>query len=54
MALGLNCLNPEWVTPLLASAVGVAPTVPRIVYPNTGETWDHEKGFLVRDDLVEC
>jgi homocysteine S-methyltransferase len=38
LAVGVNCLAPEWVTPLLESASGIG--LPLMAYPNSGETWD--------------
>jgi len=35
-AVGINCTAPEFVTSLMKSA----PTIPYVVYPNSGRTWD--------------
>ena len=40
VAVGVNCLPPENVTPLLKSADGCG--LPLVVYPNSGEHWDAE------------
>ncbi|XP_052888652.1 AP2-associated protein kinase 1 [Anopheles moucheti] len=48
LALGVNCVNPQHVLPLLRSVheqCGFSPTdganrIPLIVYPNSGEQWD--------------
>jgi homocysteine S-methyltransferase len=40
VAVGVNCLPPENVTPLLKSAEGCG--LPLAVYPNSGEYWDAE------------
>lgn len=37
MAVGVNCTAPELITGLLSSA---SSTVPYVVYPNSGRTWD--------------
>ncbi|MEW6432085.1 MAG: homocysteine S-methyltransferase [Myxococcota bacterium] len=38
VAVGVNCLPPDRVVPLLSSAAGL--TVPLAASPNSGETWD--------------
>ncbi len=38
LAVGVNCLPPEHVLPLLKSADGCG--LPLAVYPNSGEHWD--------------
>lgn len=38
LAVGVNCLPPERVVPLLASARGLR--VPLVASPNSGETWE--------------
>ena len=40
VAVGVNCLPPEHVTPLLISATDCG--LPLVVYPNSGEHWDAE------------
>ena len=40
VAVGLNCTNPEFITPLLFNAQDVEPQLLRIVYPNAGRVWD--------------
>ncbi|XP_053680818.1 AP2-associated protein kinase 1 [Anopheles nili] len=51
LAIGVNCVNPEYVLPLLKSVherrvVGTADhdRIPLIVYPNSGELWDVAAG----------
>lgn len=39
-AVGINCLSPEDIPSLLASASGIE--IPLAVYPNSGEYWDAE------------
>lgn len=40
IGVGINCTAPEHVLGLLQSAEGVAPELPRFVYPNAGRLWD--------------
>ena len=40
VAFGFNCIAPELATPLLQSIVDQRPDLPRIVYANSGRTWD--------------
>ena len=40
VAFGFNCIAPELATPLLQSIVTQRPELPRIVYTNSGRTWD--------------
>lgn len=40
VAFGFNCIAPELATPLLQSIVAQRPELPRIVYTNSGRTWD--------------
>lgn len=40
IGVGINCTAPEHIAGLLASAHGVAPHLPRFVYPNAGRVWD--------------
>ena len=41
-AVGVNCLPPAWVSSLLKAAVTVS-SLPLLVYPNSGETWDGQE-----------
>lgn len=43
-AVGVNCLHPAWVAPLLRAAHNAEPGIPLIAYPNSGETWLPDKG----------
>ncbi|XP_061834388.2 homocysteine S-methyltransferase YbgG isoform X1 [Nerophis lumbriciformis] len=46
LAVGVNCCPPEWAEPLLASAATLkSPDVSWVVYPNSGEEWDSERGW---------
>uniref|UniRef100_A0A0A9Z5S8 Homocysteine S-methyltransferase n=2 Tax=Lygus hesperus TaxID=30085 RepID=A0A0A9Z5S8_LYGHE len=40
VAVGVNCLDPAWVTPLFLSLKAADPTVPFVAYPNSGEKYD--------------
>lgn len=47
IAIGVNCLNPQFITPLIKSLNGNIPKdhrIPLIVYPNSGETYDVVNG----------
>lgn len=47
LAVGVNCCNPDVVEPLLDSArTLLRPDVSWVVYPNSGEEWDSERGWL--------
>ncbi|XP_071453856.1 uncharacterized protein [Hetaerina americana] len=47
VAIGVNCLQPSHATSLLTKINSSdGPTIPLIVYPNSGEKWDHDKGWL--------
>jgi S-methylmethionine-dependent homocysteine/selenocysteine methylase len=48
VAVGFNCVAPEIVTGLLATASSVT-SAPKIVYPNRGGTWDSANGVWVGD-----
>uniref|UniRef100_A0A8C5LPS1 Hcy-binding domain-containing protein n=1 Tax=Leptobrachium leishanense TaxID=445787 RepID=A0A8C5LPS1_9ANUR len=49
VAVGVNCCPPDIVTPLLASAnKNQTPKTGWIVYPNSGEAWDHDSGWQGR------
>lgn len=45
LAVGVNCCRPELVEQLLDSAGSVrSPHTSWVVYPNSGEDWDPERG----------
>lgn len=47
VAVGVNCCSPELVQPLLDSAKSLqSPDLNWVVYPNSGEGWDTQKGWL--------
>ncbi|CAD7079598.1 unnamed protein product [Hermetia illucens] len=49
LGIGTNCLNPKYVTSLLESVNGKRPEnqrIPIVVYPNSGETYDKNEGWL--------
>ncbi|KAK2907508.1 homocysteine S-methyltransferase [Channa argus] len=47
VAVGVNCCAPTVVEPLLESARSLlSPDLSWVVYPNSGEDWDSEQGWL--------
>lgn len=45
VAVGVNCCSPDLVEPILDSAKSLqSPDLSWVVYPNSGEGWDTEKG----------
>ncbi|XP_067007109.1 homocysteine S-methyltransferase YbgG isoform X2 [Anabrus simplex] len=53
VAIGANCLNPKFVTPLITGINdGTSSPVPLVVYPNSGETFDPERGWVDGDNCV--
>lgn len=55
MAIGVNCINPRHVTPLLRSVNGdraEKDRLPMIVYPNSGEVYDVQGGWSGKEDCV--
>lgn len=47
VAVGVNCCPPQLVEPLLESARGLLrPELSWVVYPNSGEEWDSEQGWV--------
>lgn len=45
MAVGVNCCSPALVEPLLDSAKSLrGPDLSWVVYPNSGEEWDNDRG----------
>jgi len=49
LAIGINCINPQHVTPLFES---VKVKVPLVVYPNSGETYSVEEGWKGKNDCI--
>lgn len=55
LAIGVNCVNPKFVTPLFKSLNGnraESERIPLVVYPNSGEVYDVSKGWLGREHCV--
>uniref|UniRef100_A0A1B6KD76 Hcy-binding domain-containing protein n=2 Tax=Graphocephala atropunctata TaxID=36148 RepID=A0A1B6KD76_9HEMI len=50
VAVGVNCVAPAQVAPLLASVQGLQ--VPFVVYPNGGETWTPGVGWTNKEGCV--
>ncbi|XP_059196400.1 homocysteine S-methyltransferase [Centropristis striata] len=47
VAVGVNCCSPALVEPLLDSASSLlSPDMSWVAYPNSGEDWDSEQGWL--------
>ncbi|XP_046402455.1 homocysteine S-methyltransferase YbgG-like [Ischnura elegans] len=47
VAIGVNCVKPSHATALCKKVrTSDGPKIPLIVYPNSGENWDHDKGWL--------
>lgn len=44
VAIGVNCLHPSLVAPLLKSIHEELPRIPLIAYPNSGETYNAQLG----------
>lgn len=44
VAIGMNCLHPAFVTPLLKTVKDL--DIPWIVYPNSGENWQCGIGLV--------
>ncbi|XP_018525353.1 uncharacterized protein zgc:172121 [Lates calcarifer] len=50
VAVGVNCCSPALVEPLLDSAGTLrSPDMSWVVYPNSGEEWDTERGWLTSE-----
>lgn len=48
VAVGVNCCSPDFVKPILDSAKSLlTPDLSWVVYPNSGESWDTQKGRLL-------
>ncbi|GIX89059.1 selenocysteine Se-methyltransferase [Caerostris darwini] len=45
VAIGVNCCPPEYAESLLKDISAIANGFPLIVYPNSGESWDTNKGW---------
>ncbi|XP_055370828.1 uncharacterized protein LOC129605223 isoform X2 [Condylostylus longicornis] len=55
LALGVNCLNPQFVTPLFESLNGDIDDehkIPLVVYPNSGEIYDVKNGWTGKENCV--
>ncbi|XP_034474388.1 homocysteine S-methyltransferase [Drosophila innubila] len=55
LAVGVNCVHPKFVTPLLKSLNGdrsVEDQIPLVVYPNSGEVYDVANGWQGREHCV--
>lgn len=51
VAVGVNCCSPALVEPLLDSAGSLlSPDMSWAVYPNSGEVWDTERGWLASEE----
>jgi len=48
VAVGVNCVSPQYVSSLLTGINKDRPhsPIPLIVYPNSGECYDQEKGLV--------
>ncbi|ALC38705.1 CG10623, partial [Drosophila busckii] len=48
LGIGVNCLNPSYVTPLLKTLLAIKPaqaSIPLVVYSNRGESYDSNHGW---------
>lgn len=55
VAVGVNCLNPQFITPLFKSLNGgrsQAQQLPLVVYPNSGEVYSVEAGWSGKEHCV--
>ncbi|XP_072295629.1 homocysteine S-methyltransferase isoform X2 [Eucyclogobius newberryi] len=53
VAVGVNCCAPDLVEPLLDSVQTLLnPDLSWVVYPNSGEEWDTDKGWLAQEKKV--
>lgn len=55
LAIGVNCVHPQFVTPLFRSVNEKRPAkerIPLIVYPNSGEVYSVETGWQGKEDCV--
>ncbi|XP_069560202.1 uncharacterized protein [Brachyistius frenatus] len=52
LAVGVNCCPPDVVEPLLDSAASLqSPDMSWVVYPNSGEDWNPERGWKTSEKL---
>lgn len=55
VAVGVNCLNPQFICPLFKSLNGGRTKdqkLPLVVYPNSGEVYSVEMGWTGKEDCV--
>lgn len=55
MAVGVNCLNPQFITPLFKSLNGGRTAdvrLPLVVYPNSGEVYSVDAGWTGKEHCV--
>lgn len=52
IAAGLNCTSPRFATELLQS-IHAKPSIPLLVYPNSGESWDAQSGHWTAERKVD-
>lgn len=55
VAVGVNCLNPQFITPLFKSLNGnrtADQQLPLVVYPNSGEVYTVEMGWTGKEHCV--
>ncbi|XP_075153887.1 betaine-homocysteine S-methyltransferase-like [Haematobia irritans] len=55
LAIGLNCLHPKYVTPLIKSLnenKSKDEIIPLVVYPNSGEIYDVNKGWMGKEHCI--
>ncbi|KAF4523335.1 hypothetical protein B566_EDAN013527 [Ephemera danica] len=52
LGVGVNCLPPRWVAPLLQSVHSRHPNIPLVTYPNSGETWEPVTGWSWQEKQV--
>lgn len=51
IAIGVNCVNPMYVTPLFTTLIKKNASIPFIAYPNSGEIYDGvEKKWIEKDN----
>ena len=55
LAVGVNCVAPNLVLPIIATLRSSAPDMPIVVYPNSGETYDVEgNSWLGTTTELQC
>lgn len=55
LAIGVNCVNPKFVTPLIKALNGersIEDRIPLVVYPNSGEVYDVNKGWMGKEHCI--